>query len=102
MCIRDRNGGPRFKFTEAVSFVVHCNGQKEVDHYWDRLLEGGGQTQACGWLKDRYGLSWQIVPNEFFELMKDKDPAVRNRVMQAMMGMIKFDVEGLKKAAEGK
>ena len=96
------NGGPRFKFTEAVSFVVHCNGQKEVDHYWDRLLEGGGQTQACGWLKDRYGLSWQIVPNEFFDLMKDKDPAVRNRVMQAMMGMVKFDVEGLKKAAEGK
>ena len=95
------NGGPRFKFTEAVSFVVHCNGQKEVDHYWDKLLEGGGQTQACGWLKDRYGLSWQIVPVEFFELMKDKDPAVRNRVMQAMMGMVKFDVEGLKKAAEG-
>ena len=93
------NGGPRFKFTEAVSFVVHCKGQKEVDHYWDKLLEGGGQTQACGWLKDRYGLSWQIVPNEFFELMKDKDPAVRNRVMQAMMGMVKFDVEGLKKAA---
>jgi len=96
------NGGPRFKFTEAVSFVVHCNGQKEVDHYWDKLLEGGGQTQACGWLKDRYGLSWQIVPVEFFELMKDKDPAVRNRIMQAMMGMVKFDVEGLKKAAEGK
>jgi len=96
------NGGPRFKFTEAVSFVVHCNGQKEVDHYWDKLLEGGGQTQACGWLKDRYGLSWQIVPVEFFELMKDKNPAVRNRVMQAMMGMVKFDVEGLKKAAEGK
>ncbi len=96
------NGGPRFKFTEAVSFVVHCKGQKEVDHYWDKLLEGGGQTQACGWLKDRYGLSWQIVPNEFFELMKDKDPAVRNRVMQAMMGMVKFDVEGLKKAAAGK
>ena len=59
----------------------------------------GGQTQACGWLKDTFGLSWQIVPDEFFELMKDKDPAVRNRVMQAMMGMIKFDVEGLKKAA---
>ncbi len=95
------NGGPRFQFTEAVSFVVHCNGQKEVDHYWDKLLEGGGQTQACGWLKDRFGLSWQIVPDEFFELMKDKDPALRNRVMQAMMGMIKFDVEGLKKAARG-
>ena len=96
------NGGPRFKFTEAVSFVVHCNGQKEVDHYWDKLLEGGGQTQACGWLKDRYGLSWQIVPVEFFELMKDKDPAVRNRIMQAMMGMVKFDIEGLKRAYEGK
>lgn len=95
------NGGPRFQFTEAVSFVVHCNGQKEVDHYWDKLLEGGGQTQACGWLKDRFGLSWQVVPDEFFELMKDKDPALRNRVMQAMMGMIKFDVEGLKKAARG-
>jgi predicted 3-demethylubiquinone-9 3-methyltransferase (glyoxalase superfamily) len=96
------NGGPRFKFNESVSFVVHCKAQKEVDYYWDKLLEGGGQTQACGWLKDRFGLSWQIVPDEFFELMKDKDPAVRNRVMQAMMGMIKFDVEGLKKAAEGK
>jgi predicted 3-demethylubiquinone-9 3-methyltransferase (glyoxalase superfamily) len=95
------NGGPRFQFTEAISFVVHCDGQKEVDHYWDRLLEGGGQTQACGWLKDRYGLSWQIVPNEFFALMKDEDPGVRNRVMQAMMGMIKFDVEALKKAAKG-
>ena len=95
------NGGPRFKFTEAVSFVVHCKGQKEVDHYWDKLLEGGGQTQACGWLKDRYGLSWQIVPNEFFELMKDKDPAVRNRVMQAMMGMVKFDVEGLEEGGRG-
>ena len=95
------NGGPRFKFNESISFIVHCKGQKEVDHYWDKLLEGGGQTQACGWLKDRFGLSWQIVPDEFFELMKDKDPAVRNRVMQAMMGMIKFDVEGLKKAAKG-
>jgi predicted 3-demethylubiquinone-9 3-methyltransferase (glyoxalase superfamily) len=93
------NGGPRFQFTEAISFVVRCKGQKEVDHYWDNLLEGGGQTQACGWLKDRFGLSWQIVPDEFFELMKDKDPAVRDRVMQAMLGMIKFDVEGLKKAA---
>ena len=96
------NGGPRFHFTEAISFVVHCQGQKEVDHYWDRLLEGGGQTQACGWLKDRFGLSWQIVPDEFFELMKDEDPAARSRVMQAMLGMIKFDVEGLKRAAAGK
>ena len=95
------NGGPRFKFNESISFVVHCKGQDEVDHYWDKLLEGGGQTQACGWLKDRFGLSWQIVPDEFFELMKDKDPAVQSRVMQAMMGMIKFDVEGLKKAAKG-
>ena len=95
------NGGPRFKFNESISFVVHCKGQDEVDHYWDKLLEGGGQTQACGWLKDRFGLSWQIVPDEFFELMKDKDAAVQSRVMQAMMGMIKFDVEGLKKAAKG-
>ncbi len=96
------NGGPRFKFNESISFVVHCKGQKEVDHHWDKLLEGGGETQACGWLKDRFGLSWQIVPDEFFELIKDKNPAARGRVMQAMMGMIKFDVEGLKKAAAGK
>jgi predicted 3-demethylubiquinone-9 3-methyltransferase (glyoxalase superfamily) len=95
------NGGPQFKFTEAVSFVVDCAGQQEVDYYWDRLLEGGGQTQMCGWLKDRFGLSWQIVPTVLGELMSDEDPAKVKRVMEAMLQMVKIDIAGLKQAYEG-
>jgi len=95
------NGGPRFKFTEAVSFVVHCKGQKEVDHYWDKLLEGGGQTQACGWLKDRYGLSWQIVPRAMAQLLGGPDKAGAKRAMQAMMKMVKLDVAELERAYRG-
>ncbi len=95
------NGGPRFKFTEAVSFVVNCDGQEEVDHYWDGLLADGGQAQACGWLKDRYGLSWQIVPVVAFEMMADPDPVKAGRVMQQLWSMVKLDIAPLRKAYEG-
>jgi predicted 3-demethylubiquinone-9 3-methyltransferase (glyoxalase superfamily) len=91
------NGGPMFKFTEAISLVVHCETQAEVDHYWDKLSAGGQQVQ-CGWLKDKYGLSWQIVPNALMELVQDKDPAKSQRVMEAMMQMKKIDIAGLKAA----
>lgn len=95
------NGGPMFKFTEAISFVVNCEDQKEVDYYWEKLLQGGGQEVQCGWLKDRYGLSWQIVPTIFFELMKHKDTARTDRVMKAMMEMVKFDIAKLERAYDG-
>ena len=94
------NGGPQFTFNEAVSIVVPCADQAEVDYYWDRLSDGG-QEIACGWLKDRYGLCWQIVPAVFFEMVADPDSAKVARVMQAMMGMTKFDVAGLEKAYTG-
>jgi predicted 3-demethylubiquinone-9 3-methyltransferase (glyoxalase superfamily) len=94
------NGGPQFKLTEAVSFVVHCKNQEEVDKYWNALLEGG-EPQACGWLKDKYGLSWQIVPDALLELMQDKDKEKSGRVMQAMMKMIKIDIPTLQKAYNG-
>jgi predicted 3-demethylubiquinone-9 3-methyltransferase (glyoxalase superfamily) len=94
------NGGPLFKFTEAVSFVVNCETQDEVDYYWEKLSADGGQEVQCGWLKDKYGLSWQIVPTVLFELIQDKDPAKSNRVMNALMQMKKLDVAGLKRAAE--
>jgi predicted 3-demethylubiquinone-9 3-methyltransferase (glyoxalase superfamily) len=93
------NGGPHFQFNEAVSFVVHCKTQKEVDYYWDALLAGGKPSQ-CGWLKDRFGVSWQIVPDVLLELIGSSDPARAARVTQAMMKMIKLDIEGLTKAAE--
>ena len=94
------NGGPHFKFTEAISFVVNCSNQEEVDYFWEKLLEGGKESQ-CGWLKDKYGLSWQVTPTVLPELLQDKDPEKANRVMQAMMKMIKIDIETLKRAAEG-
>jgi predicted 3-demethylubiquinone-9 3-methyltransferase (glyoxalase superfamily) len=93
------NGGPDFKFSEAVSFVVHCETQKEVDYYWEKLLAGGAPSQ-CGWLKDQFGLSWQITPDILPELLADKDREKAERVMAAMMKMVKLDIEGLKKAAE--
>ncbi len=95
------NGGPQFTFNEAVSIVVPCADQAEVDYYWDRLSDGG-QEVACGWLKDRYGLCWQIVPAVFFEMIADPDAAKVTRVMQAMMGMTKFDIAGLEKAYTGR
>jgi len=91
------NGGPRYKFTEAVSFVVKCETQEEIDYYWDKLLDGG-EPQRCGWLKDRFGLSWQIVPAQLSELFGGNDP---QRVMQAMMQMVKFDLAKLKEAYNG-
>lgn len=94
------NGGPQFKLSEAVSFVVNCETQKEVDELWEKL-SSGGQIQQCGWLKDKYGLSWQIVPTVLFELLDDKDAAKVERVMQALMQMKKIDVRELKRAAEG-
>ena len=91
------NGGPIFKFNESVSFVVHCKTQEEVDDYWDKLVAGGKESQ-CGWLKDKFGLSWQIVPDALLELIQDKDPAKGQRVMQAMMKMVKIDIQKLKDA----
>lgn len=93
------NGGPIFKFTEAISFVVNCETQEEVDHFWNKLSEGGEEVQ-CGWLKDKFGLSWQIVPTVLGELLGDKDPSKAQHVMEAMLKMKKIDIEGLKKAYE--
>jgi len=90
------NGGPQFKFNESVSFVIHCKDQKEVDYYWDSLTADGGEESMCGWLKDKYGLSWQVVPDVLFKLMRGPKGA---KVMQAFMKMRKFDVAALKKAA---
>jgi predicted 3-demethylubiquinone-9 3-methyltransferase (glyoxalase superfamily) len=92
------NGGPVFKFTEAISLFVTCDSQEEVDSLWSRLTANGGQESQCGWLKDRYGLSWQIVPSRFMELMRDSDPKKTQRVMQAMLKMKKFDVARLEEA----
>lgn len=91
------NGGPQFKFTEAISFFVHCETQQEVDELWEKL-SAGGQKGQCGWLKDRFGLSWQIVPNALGELLADPDPAKSKRVMQAMLKMSKLDIEQLRQA----
>jgi predicted 3-demethylubiquinone-9 3-methyltransferase (glyoxalase superfamily) len=96
------NGGPLFKFTEAVSFVVRCQTQREVDYYWRRLTAGGGRPSQCGWLKDKFGLSWQIVPDQLIELLGDKDPAIAGRVMQAMMQMAKINIKTLQRAYAGK
>ena len=94
------NGGPTFTFSPAISFVVNCKTQEEVDELWEKLSEGGAKSQ-CGWLTDKFGLSWQIVPTVLGELMQDKDPVKTNRVMQAMLQMTKLDIEGLRKAYEG-
>jgi predicted 3-demethylubiquinone-9 3-methyltransferase (glyoxalase superfamily) len=95
------NGGPQFKFTEAVSFQIHCKTQEEVDYYWSRLTEGGKEV-ACGWLKDKFGLSWQVVPTALLEMMSDKDPAKTERVTNAFMKMKKFDIAKLRQAFEGR
>ena len=92
------NGGPHFKFTEAISFVVNCETQKEIDEYWAKLTAGGKEVQ-CGWLRDKYGLSWQIVPTVLGQLMQDKDPEKVKNVTQAFMKMVKMDIEALKRAA---
>ena len=94
------NGGPRFKFNEAVSFQIRCEDQAEVDRLWKALKKGGEET-ACGWLKDRWGLSWQIVPRRLEELIKDPDRGRAKRAMEAMMTMVKIDIAALEKAADG-
>jgi predicted 3-demethylubiquinone-9 3-methyltransferase (glyoxalase superfamily) len=91
------NGGPQFTFTEAISLVANCKSQEEVDEYWERLSEGGEKSR-CGWLKDKYGLSWQVVPTILPELVKDKDPKKSDRVMSAMMQMDKIDIQTLRDA----
>src|SRR5439155_7147313 len=93
------NGGPQFKFTEATSFVVNCDTQEEVDRFWEKLSEGGQEVQ-CGWLKDRYGLSWQIVPVVLSQMLQDEDPQKSQRVMKALLQMKKIDIGRLKKAYE--
>jgi predicted 3-demethylubiquinone-9 3-methyltransferase (glyoxalase superfamily) len=94
------NGGPHYKFTPAISFFVNCETQAEVDHLWAKLSEGGREVQ-CGWLQDKFGVSWQIIPKALMELMQDKDPMKSQRVFKAMLQMTKIDVEGLKRAYRG-
>jgi|SRR5919204_2483473 predicted 3-demethylubiquinone-9 3-methyltransferase (glyoxalase superfamily) len=96
------NGGPQFKFNEACSFVVNCDTQQEIDEYWSKLTAGGGAESQCGWLKDKFGLSWQVVPAELGKLLSDKDPEKTNRVMQAVLQMKKLDIATLKRAASAK
>ncbi|MFJ8543407.1 VOC family protein [Streptomyces sp. NPDC093586] len=95
------NGGPEFRFNEAISFQVMCENQEEVDHYWAKLVEGGGQEGPCGWLKDRFGVSWQIVPVRIEEMLRDEDPARAERAFKAMMSMGKLDIAALEKAYAG-
>ncbi|MEN9604718.1 MAG: hypothetical protein RJB39_403 [Candidatus Parcubacteria bacterium] len=95
------NAGPMFKFNESISFMVDCKDQTEVDYYWEKLLADGGQESQCGWLKDKFGLSWQVVPQQLPELMSKGTPEQSARVMQAMMKMVKIDVSALQKAFDG-
>lgn len=93
------NGGPIFKFTEAISFMVSCQDQQELDYFWEKLSEGG-EKGVCGWLKDKYGLSWQVAPTKLGELLRDKDSKKSEKVMAALLKMKKIDIEGLKQAYE--
>jgi predicted 3-demethylubiquinone-9 3-methyltransferase (glyoxalase superfamily) len=95
------NGGPQFPFTPAISLFVHCASQDEVDRYWTKLIDGGGSPWQCGWLKDRFGVSWQIVPDALGELLRDPDHAKASRVMKAMMQMVKLDLAQLEQAYRG-
>jgi predicted 3-demethylubiquinone-9 3-methyltransferase (glyoxalase superfamily) len=96
------NGGPHFKLTEAVSFIVRCGSQEEVDYYWEKLSEGGNEkAQQCGWLKDQFGLSWQVVPSLLYELLNDPDAERSHRVMKAMLQMKKIDIQALLRAYDG-
>jgi len=94
------NGGPHFKFTEAISLFVHCETQEEVDDLWKKLTAGGGAPSQCGWLKDKFGLSWQIIPSVLLEMLADKDADKSKRVMEAMLKMSKIDVKKLRQAYE--
>ena len=95
------NGGPHFKFTEAISLMIHCKDQKEVDYYWEKLIAGGGQESMCGWLKDKYGLSWQVTPTVLLEMISDKDRKKAQRAFSAMLQMRKLDIGKLKEAYGG-
>ncbi len=94
------NGGPLYTFSPAISFFVDCKTQQEIDELWDKLTAGGGEVE-CGWLRDKYGLSWQIIPTALLELMQDKDPVKSQRVFKAMLQMTKIDIEGLQRAYRG-
>ncbi len=96
------NGGPSVKFTEAISFVVRCKNQAELDYYWKKLTSGGGKEVACSWLRDKFGVAWQIVPDDLMEMLASKDAAKVDRVMAAVMGMVKLDIKKLKVAYAGK
>jgi len=96
------NGGSNFKFNESISFVVRCKNQKELDYYWKKLTSGGGEEVACGWLKDKYGVSWQVVPENIMELISSKHPERAERVMAAVMQMMKLDIKKLEAAYAGK
>jgi len=96
------NGGPEFKFTEAISLMVECEDQEEVDQLWEKLTSDGGQEQSCGWLKDKYGLCWQIIPRGLLELVTGLDSKKSSRAMQAMFNMKKIDLETIRRAYEGK
>jgi len=95
------NGGPQFQFNEAISLQVPCDSQEEIDHYWDQLLADGGSPVACGWLKDKYGVSWQVFPHEIEEMLLDPDRARADRAMKSMMSMVKMDLAALRKAYNG-
>ncbi|WP_435277908.1 VOC family protein [Rhodococcus yananensis] len=95
------NGGPMFQFSEAVSFEIHCDGQDEVDHYWNALTADGGVESQCGWLKDKFGVSWQVVPKQLYELLANPDKAAAQRATDAMMKMQKIDVAAMEVAARG-
>jgi len=95
------NGGPDFRFNEAVSFVIDCKDQAEVDRYWDALIAGGGEPSVCGWLKDKFGVSWQVTPRRLLEMTESDDHAAAERAMQAMLGMTKIDIAELERAYRG-
>ncbi|MDF2835005.1 MAG: 3-demethylubiquinone-9 3-methyltransferase [Paenibacillus sp.] len=97
------NGGPRYRFNESISYIVHCDSQEELDHYWDRLSEGGDeQAQICGWLKDKFGVSWQVVPANLTDMLQDSDPAKADRVMKALLKTAtKIDMGALRRAYDG-
>ena len=96
------NGGPQFTFDEAISLLIDCADQAEVDYYWEKLIAGGGEASQCGWLKDKYGLSWQVVPAGMVEILNDPDQGRAERAMKAMLGMQKLDLAALRAAADGK
>jgi predicted 3-demethylubiquinone-9 3-methyltransferase (glyoxalase superfamily) len=96
------NGGPQFKFTEAISFIIHCEDQKELDYYWGKLSEGGDEkAQVCGWLKDQFGVSWQIIPESLTEMVNDSNPEKSERMMKALLQMKKIDIKALEQAYQG-